>query len=278
MNISLTGKVALVTGASRGLGRAIALGLGQAGAHVAVTDVLVENEKFDHERLRAYGEVAEHFARTNQVHTKSTATEIEKMGSQSMGLQMDVTRPDQINHVVKQIGETLGPVDILVNNAGLVGNFAFLNDQERSRWEVDLSVNLSGAFHCAKAVWAGMQEKKWGRIINISSIMAQLGALAQPGYGASKAGLIGLTRSLALEGARYGITVNAILPGFIETEAVQLLARPEIHDPVKNRIAMKRLGRPEEIVHPVVFLASELSSYITGADIPVSGGVELFSF
>lgn len=274
----LSGKVALVTGASRGLGRAIALGLGEAGAHVAVTDLLVEDEDVDRERLKAYGEVTEHFAGTDQVRTKSTAAEIEKMGPRSLGLQMDVTQPDQINEVVHQVGETLGPVDILVNNAGLVGNFAFLDKQERSRWEVDLSVNLSGAFHCAKAVWSGMQEKKWGRIINISSIVALLGAFAQPGYGASKAGLIGLTRSLALEGAGYGITVNAILPGFIETEAVQLLERPEIHDHIKNRIAMKRLGRPEEIARPVVFLASEMSSYITGAALPVSGGVDLFSF
>lgn len=232
----------------------------------------------DSEVLRDYGTVTEHFAGTDQVRTKSTADEIQQMGSRSLGLKMDVTKPEEINEVLGQVEKELGQVDILVNNAGLVGNFALFEKQETARWELDLKVNLSGAFHCAKAFWRGMQEKRCGRIINISSIAALLGAFAQPGYGASKAGLIGLTRSLALEGAGYGITVNAVLPGFIETEAAQLLSRPEIHDPVKERIAMKRLGSPEEIVYPVVFLASEMSSYITGAAIPVTGGVDLLSF
>ena len=189
---------------------------------------------------------------------------------------MDVTKPEEINEVIRKVEKDLGPVDILVNNAGLIGNFALFGKQKTARWELDLKVNLSGAFHCARAVWSGMLKRKWGRIINISSIMAKLGAFAQPGYGASKAGLIGLTRSLALEGAEYGITVNAVLPGFIETEAVQLMKKSE-HDYIKNRIAMKRLGKPEEIAYPVVFLASDMSSYITGAAIPVSGGVDLFS-
>jgi len=274
----LSGKIALVTGASRGLGRAIALGLGKAGAHVAVTDLLVEDENVDPQRLKLYGEVAEHFAGTNQVYTKSTVIEIENMGSRSVGLKMDVTQPDQIKETVRQVEETLGQVDILVNNAGLVGNFALLDKQPRERWEIELSVNLSGAFHCSKAVWSGMKEKRWGRIINISSIMALLGTFAQPGYTATKAGLLGLTRSLALEGATHGITVNAILPGFINTEAVQLLKKPGLNDHIEQRIAMKRLGKPEEIAHPVVFLASEMSSYITGIALPVSGGVDLFSF
>ena len=278
MNVSLSGKVALVTGASRGLGRAIALALGRSGADVVVTDLLVENEDVDQERLKAYGKVAEDFAGTDKVQTKSTAAEIEKMGSRSLALQMDVTKPDQIIQVVRRVEETLGSVDILVNNAGLVGNFAMLEKQTQSRWETDLSVNLSGAFHCIQAVWAGMREKKWGRIINISSIVARLGAFAQPGYGASKAGLIGLTRSLALEGAPHGITVNAVLPGFIATEAVAHISIPEVHDHLHHRVAMKRLGRPEEIAGPVLFLASEMSSYMTGVALPVAGGVDLFTF
>ena len=277
MNISLSGKVALVTGASRGLGRAISLALGKAGAKVAVTDLLVENEAVDIKELKDYGAVTEHFAKADQVRTQSTAIEIQQMGSQSLGAKIDVTKPEEIDRVVHEVEEVLGPIDILINNAGLIGNFAFIDKQSTTRWELDLRVNLSGSFHCTKAVWPGMIERKWGRIINISSIMAKLGAFAQPGYGASKAGLIGLTRSMALEGAEYGITVNAILPGFIGTEAVQLIKSAE-HDHIENRIAMKRLGRPEEIAYPVVFLASEMSSYITGAAIPVSGGVDLFSF
>ena len=223
MNISLSRKVALVTGASRGLGRAIALALGQAGAHVAVTDILVEDEGIDPERLKALGEVAERFAGSQEVFTKTTAAEIEQMGPRSLALQMDVTKPDQIDDVVSQVEKSLGSVDILVNNAGLMGNFGFLDKQDGSRWETDLSVNLGGAFHCTKAVWPKMKEKRWGRVINISSIAARLGALAQPGYGASKAGLIGLTRTLALEGAGHGITVNALLPGFMETEVVRMV-------------------------------------------------------
>jgi 3-oxoacyl-[acyl-carrier protein] reductase len=277
MNISLSGKVALVTGASRGLGRAMALGLGRAGASVVVTDLLVEDEAVDLEKLKNYGKVTEHFAKTDYVKTKSTAAEIKEMGPKSLALKMDVTKPEEIDRVVHEVENTLGQIDILINNAGLVGNFALFGKQKITRWELDLKVNLSGAFHCAKAVWSGMLKKKWGRIINISSIVAKLGAFAQPGYGASKSGLIGLTRSLALEGAEYGITVNAVLPGFIGTEAVQLIKGPE-HDHILNRIAMKRLGSPEEIAYPVVFLASEMSSYITGAAIPVSGGVDLFSF
>ena len=278
MKVSLSGKVALVTGASRGLGRAIALALGRSGADVVVTDLLVEDEAVDRERLKAYGKVAEHFAGTDKVQTKSTAADIEKMGSRSLALQMDVTNPDQITLVVRHVEEALGPVDILVNNAGLVGNFALIEKQNRSRWDTDLSVNLSGAFHCIQAVWAGMRKKRWGRIINISSIVAQLGSYAQPGYGASKAGLIGLTRSLALEGAIHGITVNAVLPGFISTEAVEHIRIPEIHDHLQNRVAMKRLGRPEEIAGPVLFLASEMSSYMTGVALPVAGGVDLLAF
>ena len=144
-------------------------------------------------------------------------------------------------------------------------------------FERDLNVNLTGAFNCTQTVWPYMKNNKWGRIINISSFVGLSGAFAQPGYGASKAGMIGLTRSLALEGAKYGITVNAVLPGFIETEAVKLHDRKML-DRVKARTPMKRMGRPEEISPLVVFLTSEGASFITGAAIPVTGGADLFVF
>jgi len=275
--MNLSGKTALVTGASRGLGRAIALALGAAGADVAVTDLLVESEKTDKGKLGQYGLLAAHFAESGYVRTVSTADEIEKMGRKSLALKLDVTDPDQIEKVVSEIYSRLGVVDILVNNAGVMDNMATMERQTSEMFERDLKVNLTGSFNCVKAVWPNMKKKEWGRIINISSFVGLSGAYAQPGYGASKAGMIGLTKSLALEGARYGITVNAVLPGFIQTEAL-MLHKPEMLERIKKRIAMNRLGKPEEISSAVVFLASEAAGYITGAAIPVTGGADLFVF
>jgi 3-oxoacyl-[acyl-carrier protein] reductase len=199
------------------------------------------------------------------------------MGVKSLGLKLDVTDPDQIEKIVSEISDQLGGVDILVNNAGVMDNMATMEHQTLKMFERDLKVNLTGAFNCIRAVWPHMKKKQWGRIINISSFVGLSGAFAQPGYGASKAGMIGLTRSLALEGAKYGITVNAVLPGFIATEAVQL-HDPKMLDRIKARTPMKRMGTPEEISPVVVFLAGEGSSFITGAAIPVTGGADLFVF
>ena len=273
----LSGKTALVTGASRGLGRAIALSLGTAGANVAVTDLLIETEKTDNEKLCEYSILAAHFANSKNVHTVSTAEEIEKMGHKSMALKMDVTNPEQIEKAVRQLTDYMGEVDILVNNAGVMDNLATMEHQSLKMFERDLAVNLTGSYNCIRAVWPQMKQKSWGRIINISSFVGLSGAFAQPGYGSSKAGVIGLTRSLSLEGARYGITVNAVLPGFIETEAVQLHDSAML-DRIKSRTPMKRMGKPEEITPLIVFLASEGASFITGAAIPVTGGADLFYF
>jgi 3-oxoacyl-[acyl-carrier protein] reductase len=156
-------------------------------------------------------------------------------------------------------------------------NMATMEHQTLTMFERDLAVNLTGAFNCIQAVWPCMKKNHWGRIINISSFVGLSGAFAQPGYGASKAGMIGLTRSLALEGAGHGITVNSILPGFIETEAVQL-HDPKMLDRIKSRTPMKRMGKPEEISSLVVYLAGESAGFITGAAIPVTGGADLFVF
>lgn len=275
--ISLSGKVALVTGASRGLGRAIALALGSAGADVVVTDLLVEGETFDSEKLSDYSPLAGIFAGTDSVGTKSAAEAIREMKVSSLALKMDVGEPEEIKAVVREVEKELGEIDILVNNAAVMDNFALFENQDPERWERDIRVNLTGAFHCSKAVWPGMLKKNWGRIINMSSIAGAMGAFGQPSYGASKAGLIGLTRSLAIEGARKGITVNAVLPGLIETEAVKL-HRPDMLDRMRNSTAMKRLGKPVEVASLVVYLASDEASYITGAAIPVAGGADLFTF
>ncbi|MEW6079481.1 MAG: 3-oxoacyl-ACP reductase family protein [Thermodesulfobacteriota bacterium] len=275
--MTLSGKTALVTGASRGLGRAVALALGAAGANVAVTDLLMESERPDKEQLGQYSILAAHFAGSENVRTVSTAEEIAAMGQKSLALKMDVTHPDQIQKAVAQVSEQLGEVDILVNNAGVMDNMATLEHQNLQMFERDLKVNLTGAFNCIQAVWPYMKKNGWGRIINMSSFVALSGAFAQPGYGASKAGLIGLTRSLALEGAGHGITVNAVLPGFIETEAVQL-HDPKMLDRIRARTPMKRLGRPGEVSSLAVFLAGEDAGFITGATIPVTGGADLFVF
>jgi len=275
--MTLSGRTALVTGASRGLGRAIALALGAAGANVAVTDLLVESERPDKEQLGRYSILAAHFAGGENVRTMSTAEEIAAMGQKSLALKMDVTDPDQIQKAVAQVSEQLGEPDILVNNAGVMDNMATMEHQNLQLFERDLKVNLTGSFNCIQAVWPYMKNKGWGRIINISSFVAVSGAFAQPGYGASKAGLIGLTRSLALEGARHGITVNAVLPGFIKTEAVQL-HDPKMLDRIRARTPMKRLGKPEEVTPLVVILAGEDAGFITGVAIPVTGGADLFVF
>jgi len=274
---SLSGRVALVTGASRGLGRAISIALAEAGADVVLTDILVE-DAFDAQEMSEYSPLTAVFTRMDGgVQTKSTAAAIEQAGGRSMALRMDVTSPEEISDVIARVKDKIGPVDILVNNAAIMDNFGLIEKQRPDFWERDLKVNLTGGFNCIQAVWPDMKDRQWGRIINISSFVAMMGAFAQPSYGASKAGLLGLTKSMALEGARNGITANAILPGFIETEAVQL------HDPgklerIKARCPMQRLGHPEEVAALTVFLASDAASYITGAAIPVTGGADLFHF
>ena len=273
----LEGKVALVTGASRGLGREIALSLGRAGASVIVTDLLLEDASLDQERLTEYSPLAGHFTRTNAIKTKETAWEINDGGSRAIALKLDVTDPNEIERVIEKTERGFGGVDILISNAAVMDNFGKFEDQTLDRWERDVRVNLTGAFNCTKAVWPKMKEKGWGRVIYISSIAGISGAWMQPSYGATKAGLIGLAKSLAIEGGKYGIMVNAICPGFIETEAVKLQS-PKTTEKIIKRTPLNRLGQPEEIGQLAVFLASDASSYITGAVIPVTGGLDLLKF
>jgi 3-oxoacyl-[acyl-carrier protein] reductase len=273
----LNGKTALVTGASRGLGREIALALGRAGASVIVTDLLVEDDHHDLAELDAYSPLAGHFARNNAVRTKETAREICAMGAGGIARKLDVTVTTEIEAVVAEAERDFGGIDILVSNAALMDNFGKMEDQSLERWERDLRVNLTGPFNCTKAVWPGMKKKGWGRIIYISSIAALMGAWRQPSYGASKAGLIGLAKSMAIEGGKYGITVNALCPGFIETEAVKLQP-PELTERIIRGTPLQRYGRPDEIAQVVVFLSSDSSSFITGAALPATGGLDLLKF
>jgi 3-oxoacyl-[acyl-carrier protein] reductase len=274
--MNLKGKVALVTGASRGLGRAIALALGQAGADVALTDILIEGQNHDIERLGQYSVLAGHFAKQGAVKTQAGAQEIQSMGMQSRAFKMDVTDPAEVRLVVQAVENELGTIDILVNNAAVMDNLDKFEEQKPERWQRDLNVNLTGAYNCSKAVWPGMVKKEWGRIINISSVAGLMGAHMQPSYGATKAGLIGFSKSLAIEAGRYGITVNTICPGFIATEAVQLYDE-HMTERIEKRTALKRMGKPEEVAEVVAFLASDAASYITGAVIPVTGGIDLLT-
>ncbi len=274
---SLSGKVALVTGASRGLGCAIASLLGAAGADVVVTDLTVEGKELDRTEPAQYAPATGKCEDRGCVFQDPPADNVSKRHSRCLSLEMDVRNAQHIRDVLGRVEEDIGTVDILVNNAGLMDNFGLLEVQDPMRWEEDLRVNLTGAFLCSKGVWPGMVKKRWGRIVNVSSIAGLMGAFGQPSYGASKAGLIGLTRSLALEGARAGITVNAVCPGLIETEAVKR-HKPEFLERMKNRAAIRRLGTPEEVASVVLFLASPMASYVTGAAIPVTGGADLYTF
>src|SRR5437016_10658128 len=179
-----------------------------------------------------------------------------------MGLEIDET--------VRTVVEDFGSVDILVNNAGTLDHLGQLPDQSLGLWERDLRVNLTGAFNCAQAVWPHMKARGWGRIVNMASVAGTLGGFGQASYSTTKAGLLGLTRTLALEGARHGITCNAIVPGIIGTEAFNF-GNPAMNERIVARTALKRPGEPQEVANAIAFLCSDLASYITGVALNVSG-------
>ena len=275
IEIDLSGRVALVTGGSRGLGRADALTLARAGADVVVADLLVESDLS--EETDRYGALATVARQQGMVHTEETVEEIRGLGRRAIAVRCDVTDRAQVDAAVARAVEELGSVDILVNNAGTLDHVAQFHQQSPELWERDLRVNLTGAFNCAQAVWPHMRGRGWGRIVNMSSVAGTLGGFGQASYSTTKAGLLGLTRTLAMEGARHGITCNAIVPGVIGTEAFAM-ANPAMNERILARTAMKRPGEPQEIANTIAFLCSDLASYITGIELNVSGGVELFVF
>jgi 3-oxoacyl-[acyl-carrier protein] reductase len=275
LEIDLSGRVAFVTGGSRGLGRADALTLGRAGADVVIVDILVESdESADAER---YGPLAQAARAQGLVQTEATADEIRGLGRRALALRCDVTDSEQVESAVQRTVDELGSVDILVNNAGTLDHVGQIENQVPELWERDLRVNLTGAFNCSRAVWPHMKERGWGRIVNMASVAGTLGGFGQASYSTTKAGLLGLTKSLALEGARHGITVNAIVPGIIGTEAFHL-GNPEMNERMIQRTAMRRAGDPQDIANAIAFLSSDLASYITGVELNVAGGIELFTF
>jgi 3-oxoacyl-[acyl-carrier protein] reductase len=275
IEIDLSGRVALVTGGSRGLGRADALTLARAGADVAIADILVESQLSEEtDRLGSLATVAR---AQGLVYTESTAEEIRAMGRSALALKCDVTDREQVAATVARTVEELGSVDILINNAATLDHVGQFPDQSPELWERDLRVNLSGSFNCAQAVWPRMKERGWGRIVNMASVAGTLGGFGQASYSTTKSGVLGLTKTLAMEGGRHGITCNAIVPGVIGSEAFHM-ANAAMNERIVARTVFKRHGEPQDIANAIAFLCSDLASYITGVGLYVSGGIELFVF
>jgi 3-oxoacyl-[acyl-carrier protein] reductase len=275
LEIDLSGRVALVTGGSRGLGRADALTLGRAGAGVVIADIQIESDTG--EDAEHYGPLAQAARAQGFIYSEATAREITELGRRAAAVKCDVTNRAQVAETIERVVDAFGSVDILVNNAGTLDHLGQLPDQVPELWERDLRVNLTGSFNCAQAVWPHMKERGWGRIVNMASVAGTLGGFGQASYAATKAGLLGLTRTLALEGARHGITCNAIVPGVIGTEAFNF-GNPEMNERMVKRTAMRRAGEPQDVANAIAFLCSDLASYITGIELNVSGGIELFTF
>jgi 3-oxoacyl-[acyl-carrier protein] reductase len=248
----LKGKVALVTGGSGDLGRADALALAEAGADVAVADMLMEE-------------------------AEKTAKEVQAMGRKSFAIRMDVTHMEEVKEGIAQIRKELGSIDILINSAATLDHSGQLLDQQDQLWERDLRVNLTGTFNCSRAVWPHMKEKRWGRIINMASVAGTLGGFGQASYSTTKAGIIGLTKTMALEGARHGITCNVVCPGIINSQGFNSIPQ-EMRERLITRTVFRRPGEPENVADAIVFLASDKAGYITGIVLNVSGGIELFTF
>jgi len=276
LEIDLSGKVALVTGGSRGLGRADALTLARAGADVVIADILVESEAASDE-TDSYGVLASVARAQGLVFSEATAKEIQEMGRRAAAIKCDVTDREQVASTVQRVVDEFGSVDILINNAATLDHVGQFHDQNPDLWERDLRVNLTGSFNCAQAVWPHMKEKKFGRIINMASVAGTLGGFGQASYSTTKSGVLGLTKTLAMEGGRHGITANAIVPGIIGTEAFHF-GNPQMNERIANRSVFKRPGEPQDIANAIAFLCSDLAGYITGIELQVSGGVELFVF
>jgi 3-oxoacyl-[acyl-carrier protein] reductase len=274
----LSGKVAVVTGGSRGLGRADSLALARAGADVVVTDILIESDPaLEQAAEAAQSALAQLFTSQQVVYAERTSEEIRQMGRRSAAIKMDVTDREQVRDVFAGIKSEFGSVDILVNNAATLDHIAQIEHQSDDLWERDLRVNLTGAFNCTKAAWRYMREQQWGRVVYMASVAGTLGGFGQASYSATKAAVIGLGKSMALEGARFGITANIIAPGIIATEAWKM-GDAKMNDRMILRTASRSPGEPDDIAHAVVFLCSPEARYITGQVITVAGGIDLFVY
>jgi len=274
----LSGRVAVVTGASRGLGREDALTLARMGADVVITDILIEDDPELQTAVEgANSALAQVAVSQGWVHSNATAEEIRAMGRRSTAIKMDVTDRERIREVFGQVREQFGKIDILVNNAATLDNVAQIPNQDYRLWDRDVAVNLTGAFNCTKEAWPHLVENGWGRVIFMASVAGTMGGFGQASYSATKAGVIGLARTVALEGGRFGITANAIVPGIVLSESAAMAAQMNpIYERFKNRTVFKRFGEPSNIAATIGFLCTEEAGYITGAAIEVAGGIPLF--
>jgi 3-oxoacyl-[acyl-carrier protein] reductase len=249
VDLGIAGKVALVTGGARNLGRADALKLAEEGCRVAVLDL-------------------------NRDGVEETAGEIRGRGGRALALECDIVDRAAVKAAVARVAQELGPVEILVNNASIIWTLAQLKDMKDEDWDLNVGVNLTGTYNVTKAVIPGMRERRWGRVVSMASIAGLMGGFGQTAYATTKMGVIGFARSVALEGARHGITSNVIAPGIIG-EHVKL---SPMYDRMVKRVAMQREGDPADIANAIAFLCSEPARYITGAVLTVTGGMDLFTF
>lgn len=242
----LEGRVALVTGGGRGIGREIALALTREGADVAICDVNKESLGY-------------------------VKNEIESLGRKCLAFEVDVTKMDQVENMISKILDNFKKVDILINNAGVTRD-ALLVRMSEVDWDAVIDINLKGVFNCTKAVVKPMMKQRWGKIVNIASIIGIIGNAGQANYAASKGGIIAFTKSVAKELASRNINVNAIAPGFIQTEMTKRLPENYKEEMLKS-IPLNKFGEPSDVANTVLFLVSEPSSYITGHVIQVDGGM-----